>query len=62
MEYTMNQRNAGTAVFPRVGYAFVPVQQLGKVYNPKRALMEGTIFPELNITTSEYTRGIRDGI
>lgn len=44
-----------------VGYAYVPVQILGKVYMPKKALMEGTIFPELNITIAEYTRGIYDG-
>lgn len=45
----------------RVGYAFVLNQQLCKVYQPKKALMEGTIFPELNITMAEYTRGINDG-
>ena len=46
---------------PRVGYAFVKPQRLGKVYPPKKALAEGTIFPELNITAHEYTRGVRDG-
>ncbi|MCL2076869.1 MAG: spore coat associated protein CotJA [Oscillospiraceae bacterium] len=63
MDY--NMRNPGmfweSAVEPRVGYAFVKPQRLGKVYPPKRALAEGTIFPELNITMHEYTRGIRDG-
>ncbi|MCL2108688.1 MAG: spore coat associated protein CotJA [Oscillospiraceae bacterium] len=45
----------------RVGYAYVVPQRLGKVYTPRKALAEGTIFPELNITASEYTRGIRHG-
>ena len=46
---------------PRIGYAYVKPQRLGKVYTPKRALAEGTIFPELNITAQDYTRGIRHG-
>ena len=45
----------------RVGYAYVVPQRLGKVYTPKRALAEGTIFPELNISAQDYTRGIRHG-
>ena len=45
----------------RPGYAFVPFQRLGKVYTPKKALMEGTIFPELNITVNEYERGLYNG-
>ena len=45
----------------RIGYAYVVPQRLGKVYTPKRALAEGTIFPELNISARDYTRGIRDG-
>jgi hypothetical protein len=44
---------------PRIGYAYVKPQQLGKVYPPRRALAEGTIFPELNISMHDYTRGIR---
>jgi hypothetical protein len=46
---------------PQVGYAYVLPQQLGKVYPPKRALAEGTIFPELAISMHDYTRGIRHG-
>lgn len=45
----------------RVGYAFVPVQRIGKVYPPSKALMEGTIFPELNIGIDEYERGLWNG-
>ena len=45
----------------RVGYAYVVPQRLGRVYPPKKALAEGTIFPELNISTHDYTRGIRHG-
>ncbi|HBH94330.1 MAG TPA: spore coat associated protein CotJA [Ruminococcaceae bacterium] len=46
----------------RLGYAYVPCQKcVGKVYSPERALKEGTIFPELNITIGEYERGLYDG-
>lgn len=45
----------------RVGYAFVPVQRMSKVYSPQKALIEGTIFPELNITIAEYERGLFNG-
>ncbi len=45
----------------KVGYAFVPVQNLEKVYSPCKALKAGTIFPELDITMEEYERGLYDG-
>ncbi len=45
----------------RQGYAYVPVQQLDKVYSPNAALKAGTIFPELNITIDEYERGLWNG-
>lgn len=44
-----------------VGYAFVPVQKMEKVYSPNKALRAGTIFPELNITIDEYERGLFNG-
>lgn len=48
--------------FFRIGYSYVPFQErVGKVYSPQRALAEGTIFPELNITINEYERGLYDG-
>lgn len=53
MEYCPSQ--------PGVGYAYVPEQKLEKLYPPEVALCEGTIFPELNITIEEYTRGIYCG-
>ena len=31
------------------GMAYVPWQKFTKVYDPKRALMAGTIFPELDM-------------
>lgn len=31
-----------------VGMAYVPWQTFGHVYDPKKALMTGTIFPELD--------------
>lgn len=46
---------------PRVGYAYVPVQRIGKVYSPSAALQQGTVFPELNIGIEEYERGIQNG-
>lgn len=45
----------------RPGYAYVPVQRMGKVYTPQKAICEGTIFPELNIPIGVYERGLFDG-
>lgn len=45
----------------KVGYAFVPFQKLGKVYTPERAMQQGTVFPELDLTIGEYERGLYDG-
>lgn len=45
----------------RVGYAFVPVQRMDKVYSPNKAMRVGTIFPEMNITIDEYERGLYNG-
>lgn len=45
----------------KVGYAYVPVQRIGKVYPPSVALQQGTVFPELNIGIEEYERGIWNG-
>ena len=47
--------------FKRLGFAFVPVQKMDKVYSPNVALKQGTIFPELNITIDEYERGLYNG-
>ncbi len=54
--------DCGENVYRRLGYAFVNSQgKICKVYSPGKALWEGTIFPELNITISEYERGLYDG-
>ncbi len=45
----------------RPGYAYVPFQRLGRVYTPEKAIMQGTIFPELDIGIGEYERGLYDG-
>jgi len=46
----------------RLGYSYVPFQKgIGKVFSPQKALICGTIFPELNITIGEYERGLYDG-
>lgn len=37
-----------------VGYAYVPVQTLYDVYSVCRALEQGTIFPELDLSIEEY--------
>lgn len=46
----------------KVGYAYVPFQRLGKLYDPETAIRTGTIFPELNITIDEYERGLYSGV
>ena len=43
------------------GYSFVPMQRMGKVYSPNKALKAGTIFPELDLTIEEYERGLFNG-
>ena len=37
-----------------VGYAYVPVQELGSTYDASDALNQGTVFPELNLNICEY--------
>ncbi|MBQ8791093.1 MAG: spore coat associated protein CotJA [Ruminiclostridium sp.] len=45
----------------RVGYAHVPYQKLGKLYSPEKAMISGTIFPELDLKIDEYERGLYNG-
>ncbi|MCM1106631.1 MAG: spore coat associated protein CotJA [Blautia sp.] len=42
-----------------VGMAYVPWQTFGQTYDPKRALMTGTIFPELDMPFTGRCRGGR---
>lgn len=37
-----------------VGYAYIPTQRLNETYKPAVALARGTIFPELELSISEY--------
>lgn len=37
-----------------VGYAYVPIQKLKETYKPAVALDKGTLFPELELSISEY--------
>lgn len=37
-----------------IGYGYVPVQTLQDTYDACTGLMQGTIFPELNLTMCEY--------
>ena len=41
----------------RVGYSYVPYQNMGKLYPVDKALTRRTKFPELDITIEEYERG-----
>lgn len=45
----------------RPGYAYVQNQRMEKVYPPSKALMVGTVFPELNIPIDKYERGLYNG-
>lgn len=38
----------------RLGYAWVPIQEFGEVYNYEDALKCGTLFPELNLPLGVY--------
>lgn len=57
----MDMYNDNKQYMKRVGYSYVPIQKMEKVYSPNQALREGTIFPELNITLEEYERGLYNG-
>jgi hypothetical protein len=37
-----------------VGYAYVPEQQMGELYDSDKGLRRGTIFPELDLSMCEY--------
>jgi len=37
-----------------VGYAYIPVQQLDKIFEADNALKCGSLFPELVLTIAEY--------
>lgn len=39
----------------RVAYAYVPPQKLNDLYTVEEGLIEGTIFPELDIPMGEYS-------
>ncbi len=60
-QYGMDKMCTADETMKRVGYAFVPVQRIGKVYPPSKAIMQGTIFPELDIGIDEYLRGLWNG-
>jgi hypothetical protein len=44
-----------------VGYAYVPFQTLRETYAPAKALRQGTIFPELDLTIDEYGKVCKEG-
>ncbi|MDD4689960.1 MAG: spore coat associated protein CotJA [Eubacteriales bacterium] len=41
-----------------LGYAFVPVQTLDKVFVPEEGLMRATMFPELYMPFGVYGGGV----
>lgn len=58
----VQNRDCSENVKRRLGYGYVVFQNgIGKVYSPQKALVAGTIFPELNIPMGEYERGLYDG-
>lgn len=55
MDHDMNTAAFRPSMMPKqdcpnqvVGMAYVPWQTFGQIYDPKKALMAGTIFPELD--------------
>lgn len=44
-----------------VGYGYVPWQMMDKVYQPEDGLTQGTVFPELNLSISEYGKVCKSG-
>lgn len=49
-----NDDFAPAVPMPHVGYAFVLPQEMGETYSPEKGLMQGTIFPELDISMEKY--------
>ena len=45
-----------------VGYAYVPVQILDEIYSVSKALPQGTIFPELDLSIDEYGKVCKGGV
>lgn len=54
---TMESRN--DCAYQVVGMAYVPWQTFGQTYDPQKALMAGTIFPELDKPFSGKCKGGR---
>lgn len=50
----MAENNTNSCCCGCVGYAYVPVQELGEIYEAYDGLFRGTIFPELDLTMCEY--------
>lgn len=49
-----NNPDNGRCICGCVGYAYVPVQELGSTYDACKALENGSVFPELVLTMAEY--------
>lgn len=44
----MKQNRTAFPLYTPVGMSYVPFQQIGMIYEPKRALKVGTVFPDLD--------------
>ena len=53
----MSESNKPSCPYPKcgcVGYGYVPVQEMEEVYDDCTWLMQGTIFPELDLNTVRF--------
>ena len=53
----MSESNKPSCPYPKcgcVGYGYVPVQEMEEVYDDCTGLMQGTIFPELDLNTVRF--------
>lgn len=60
--FCCTESDGSIPVKKKAGYAYVPFQRLGKLYDPETAMRAGTVFPELNLTLDEYERGLYNGV
>ncbi len=42
----------------KLGYAYVPVQKIDKVYSPEEGFLKGSLFPELYLPFGVYGGGV----
>ena len=60
----MSESNKPSCPYPKcgcVGYGYVPVQEMEEVYDDCTGLMQGTIFPELDLNMCDTVRFVNSG-